>query len=165
LIQFARRVRSRGARKLIAAVDAGELRGPQAAKLTAMRKREQVAIRRRLPTDPHAANRAVREIRRDERIDHLRKETSTPLDSSLGKFAVLYADPPWAQEHFTSDSRRIDLNHYPTMGLDELCRLPGRQYRIRRRAVVPLGPATQTRRGHAGDQSLGLRLSDRGKSG
>jgi N6-adenosine-specific RNA methylase IME4 len=44
---------------------------------------------------------------------------------ALGKFAVIYADPPWKYESPTisGPSRRTE-NHYPTMGLDEICGLP-----------------------------------------
>jgi N6-adenosine-specific RNA methylase IME4 len=44
---------------------------------------------------------------------------------SLGKFAVLYADPPWRYENppMGGSNRSIE-NHYPTMSLDEICALP-----------------------------------------
>jgi N6-adenosine-specific RNA methylase IME4 len=44
---------------------------------------------------------------------------------SLGKFVVIYGDPPWRYEHqpMGSSSRSIE-NHYPTMALDEICALP-----------------------------------------
>jgi N6-adenosine-specific RNA methylase IME4 len=43
----------------------------------------------------------------------------------LGRFAVLYADPPWQYEHppMGGTNRSIE-NHYPTMLLDEICALP-----------------------------------------
>ena len=43
----------------------------------------------------------------------------------LGKFAVLYADPPWQYENppMGGNNRSIE-NHYPTMTLDEICALP-----------------------------------------
>jgi N6-adenosine-specific RNA methylase IME4 len=45
--------------------------------------------------------------------------------SKLGKFAVLYADPPWQYEHppIGATNRSIE-NHYPTMTLEEICALP-----------------------------------------
>jgi N6-adenosine-specific RNA methylase IME4 len=44
---------------------------------------------------------------------------------ALGKFAVLYADPPWRYENppMGGSNRSIE-NHYPTMTLDEICALP-----------------------------------------
>jgi len=44
---------------------------------------------------------------------------------ALGKFVVIYADPPWRYENppIGSSSRSIE-NHYPTMTLDEICELP-----------------------------------------
>jgi N6-adenosine-specific RNA methylase IME4 len=45
--------------------------------------------------------------------------------ASLGKFAVLYADPPWRYENppMGGSNRSIE-NQYPTMDLDEICALP-----------------------------------------
>ena len=45
----------------------------------------------------------------------------------LGKFAVLYADPPWRYENppMGGSNRSIE-NHYPTMTLEEICALPVR---------------------------------------
>jgi N6-adenosine-specific RNA methylase IME4 len=45
--------------------------------------------------------------------------------ASLGKFVVLYADPPWRYENppMGGSNRSIE-NHYPTMDLDEICALP-----------------------------------------
>ena len=44
---------------------------------------------------------------------------------ALGKFAVIYADPPWRYEDqgIQTPGRRIE-NHYPTMTSDEICALP-----------------------------------------
>ena len=44
---------------------------------------------------------------------------------ALGRYSVLYADPPWRYESPTlgSPNRAIE-NHYPTMTLDEICALP-----------------------------------------
>jgi N6-adenosine-specific RNA methylase IME4 len=43
----------------------------------------------------------------------------------LGKFVVLYADPPWQYENppMGGSNRSIE-NHYPTMTLEEICALP-----------------------------------------
>lgn len=44
---------------------------------------------------------------------------------TIGKYAVLYADPPWRYEHppMGGGNRSIE-NHYPTMTLEEICALP-----------------------------------------
>lgn len=46
---------------------------------------------------------------------------SRPLPD--GKFALVYADPPWRYEHVETENRAIE-NQYPTMSLDEICALP-----------------------------------------
>jgi N6-adenosine-specific RNA methylase IME4 len=45
--------------------------------------------------------------------------------AALGKFAVLYADPPWRYENppMGGSNRSIE-NQYPTMDLNEICALP-----------------------------------------
>ena len=45
--------------------------------------------------------------------------------AALGKFAVLYADPPWRYENppMGGSNRSIE-NQYPTMELEEICALP-----------------------------------------
>lgn len=51
---------------------------------------------------------------------------STELDAKrLGKFVVLYADPPWRYENppMGGSNRSIE-NQYPTMELEQICELP-----------------------------------------
>jgi N6-adenosine-specific RNA methylase IME4 len=45
--------------------------------------------------------------------------------AALGKFVILYADPPWRYEHppMGGSNRSIE-NQYPTMTLEEICALP-----------------------------------------
>lgn len=50
------------------------------------------------------------------------KSSPTP-DLPPGKYSVIYADPPWKYDFSQSDSRKIE-NQYPTMELDEICKLP-----------------------------------------
>jgi N6-adenosine-specific RNA methylase IME4 len=69
---------------------------------------------------------AVREVRRQERLDTLAgiSAGNKPLsDTKGGPWPVLYADPPWRYEHCESESRAIE-NQYPTMTLKEICALP-----------------------------------------
>ena len=44
--------------------------------------------------------------------------------AKLGKFAVIYADPPWRYENASIGPRGAIENHYPTMTLAEICALP-----------------------------------------
>ena len=43
-----------------------------------------------------------------------------PLNSDLGRFDVVYCDPPYRYRFPISKSRRIE-NHYPTMPLEDIC--------------------------------------------
>ena len=71
-----------------------------------------------------AVAKAIRDVRiarnRSEKISSL-KEAERLGD--LGKFAVLYCDPPWEYEHVKTESRAIE-NQYPTMSLEKICALP-----------------------------------------
>ena len=49
------------------------------------------------------------------------------LDSLVGRFDVIYADPPWRYSFSKSRSRDIE-NQYSTMTIDDICalRVPAR---------------------------------------
>lgn len=76
-----------------------------------------------LRINPSAAINAAREVRRQVRLGTLTDATAPPL-KGMGRFAVLYADPPWPHDWPISDSRDVTLNHYPTMSIDEIMHLP-----------------------------------------
>ncbi len=42
----------------------------------------------------------------------------------LGRFPVLYADPPWQYRRGVVPPNRVAENHYPTMPLADICSLP-----------------------------------------
>ena len=62
-----------------------------------------------------------REERRTERVESIIIETAEPIEG-IGKFPILYADPPWRYDFSRSSSREIE-NQYPTMELDDICNL------------------------------------------
>ena len=50
-----------------------------------------------------------------------------PIISSWGdkKYKIIYADPPWQYKVYSKKgSMRSAESHYPTMSIDEICRLP-----------------------------------------
>jgi N6-adenosine-specific RNA methylase IME4 len=63
-----------------------------------------------------------KKVRRKEKVERILKN-NRPLDASLGIFNVILADPPWQYRNVISESRRIE-NHYPTMSLEDIKRLP-----------------------------------------
>jgi N6-adenosine-specific RNA methylase IME4/ParB-like chromosome segregation protein Spo0J len=68
---------------------------------------------------------ALAQQARAERVERV-TEISTgnsPITGELGRFPVIYADPPWRYEHVKTESRAIE-NQYPTMELDAICALP-----------------------------------------
>jgi N6-adenosine-specific RNA methylase IME4 len=62
-----------------------------------------------------------REERRAERIETIIQETAKPIHG-IGKFPIIYADPPWRYDFSRSTSREIE-NQYPTMELNDICNL------------------------------------------
>lgn len=119
--------------ELVQAMDEGlvsiSLAAQLAKKYDEKQQREVVARMRAAQAEGAKANEnlarnAVREIRREERIENLAEisKASAALDGSLGRFPVIYADPPWRYEHAESESRAIE-NQYPTMDLDAICAL------------------------------------------
>lgn len=75
-----------------------------------------------LPDKLIAGETTVREVRR-ERIRQER-ELLPVVPIPKGKFAVIYADPPWAYSNSGFD-QSADA-HYPTMSTQEICDLPVR---------------------------------------
>jgi len=69
-----------------------------------------------------SANKLKAEIARQAAIGRTRK---MEFDAkSIGKYTVLYADPPWQYEHPPiGDSNRSIENHYPTMEVERICKL------------------------------------------
>jgi N6-adenosine-specific RNA methylase IME4 len=61
-------------------------------------------------------------IRRAERIENIAEVSrrNTTLDGSVGKFPVIYCDPPWQYDFMGVDAWRVD-NHYPTMTTEQIC--------------------------------------------
>jgi len=68
---------------------------------------------------------AIADHVRAERIERISQISAcnAPVTGALGRFPVIYADPPWRYEHVKTDSRAIE-NQYPTMDLDAICALP-----------------------------------------
>ncbi len=64
------------------------------------------------------------EQRRKERIEKIVEISAgnQPIEG-IGKYPVIYCDPPWRYEYIETESRAIE-NQYPTMALDEICDLP-----------------------------------------
>jgi len=65
-----------------------------------------------------------REARRADRFDVLAKISTgeKPL-TTIRKYNVILADPPWRYDHSISTSRDIE-NQYPTMSIEDICSLP-----------------------------------------
>ncbi len=120
-VELARRVLRSGSTELIGAVERDELAVTLAAEAT----RLPVGVQREmLQRGGRALRAAVHDHARAERPAPIgRSKVQTRPFSSLGRFTVIYADPPWRYDHSRSRSRAIE-NHYSTMTLEEICALP-----------------------------------------
>ena len=67
-----------------------------------------------------AARIVLREGNRSERLSRMAAPTHL---KSLGKYGVIYADPPW-QYSGASDPSRTAENHYETLSTEKICALP-----------------------------------------
>ena len=80
-------------------------------------------------SDEMSLNQAHKQVkakqRKAEKMEKMRvaaQTTITPLNK-LGKFSIIYADPPWQYEHETQGRQEIE-NIYPTMLLGDIMKLP-----------------------------------------
>jgi N6-adenosine-specific RNA methylase IME4 len=114
----------RGTPELVRAMDTGALSIHLASKLVERPKADQQRIATAVLSGEDARN-ALRELHRDERVKRLAEivKGNSALDDGIGRYPVIYADPPWRYEHAESRTREIE-NQYPTMELDEICALP-----------------------------------------
>ncbi len=125
-VQQAKKVETDAVQEIVAAVESGKLPVSVAATLADAppdKQREVIA-----KDDKKAILAASKEIRKEMADQRREKRTqqiveatcnNKPLDGSLGKFAVIYADPPWAYDSSESDMRVVE-NHYPTMSLENI---------------------------------------------
>lgn len=66
--------------------------------------------------------RVAKEQKQEERREERIAKVVDPLNT-VGRFPLIYADPPWQYDFSVDDADQIE-NHYPTMTLEEICGLP-----------------------------------------
>ena len=127
----AREVLDRGVPELRQAVERGEVSVTAAADVATEPAKVQQEIVARGEREILEAAKEIRgaraEARRAERIARILTISSgnsaLPSDRT---YPVILADPPWHFEVYNEDSgvERAAANHYPTMSLSEICKLP-----------------------------------------
>lgn len=122
-IQRAKKVLNQGIPELIEALESGKIDISNAAKIAQLAKDHQSQINfddiKTIQEASKAINKAKFENRRIERIQEIeaKRANNQPLESSLGTFSVIYADPPW-------DYMGELAVGYPCMSVKEICEMP-----------------------------------------
>lgn len=122
-IQRAKKVLNQGIPELIEALESGKIDISNAAKIAQLAKDDQSQINfddiKTIQEASKAINKAKFENRRIERIQEIeaKRANNKPLESSLGTFSVIYADPPW-------DYMGELAVGYPCMSVKEICEMP-----------------------------------------
>lgn len=122
-VQRGKKVLNHGVPELIAAVSDGKIDITNAAKIAQLAKVDQSQLNfddiKAIQDASKAINKAKFESRRIERIQDIeaKRANNKPLESSLGTFSVIYADPPW-------DYMGELAVGYPCMSTKEICDMP-----------------------------------------
>lgn len=122
-VQRAKKVLNNGIPELIAAVSEGKIDISNAAKLAQLAKHDQSQLNfddiKTIQEVSKAINKAKFEKRRMVRIEGIKakRANNKPLESSLGTFSVIYADPPW---NYMGEF----AVGYPCMSVKEICEMP-----------------------------------------
>ena len=122
-VQRGKKVLNHGVPELIAAVSDGKIDITNAAKIAQLAKVDQAQLNfddiKAIQDASKAINKAKFESRRIERIQDIeaKRANNKPLESSLGTFSVIYADPPW-------DYMGELAVGYPCMSTKEICDMP-----------------------------------------
>jgi N6-adenosine-specific RNA methylase IME4/ParB-like chromosome segregation protein Spo0J len=120
----AKAVLDEGIPELATAIERGEISVSAAAELVRLPEPEQREIVARGEKEILAVAREIRTRKWDDRkLAAIARTNAVEFNAmELGKFAVIYADPPWRLEVGLPD--RAAENHYPTMLLEDICALP-----------------------------------------
>lgn len=123
LVQDAKKVATKAAPEVLAAVQQGKLAVSVAAKLVDESPARQRDLAAKIDAGAKPA-RVLEDVRRDKRVEKLASISAGNAPLTLPqRYPIILADPPWRYEQASSESRAIE-NHYPTMSLDEICALP-----------------------------------------
>jgi len=115
-IQRAKKVLAKGAPELAQAVELDKIAVSLAAKATELPEGKQVKMVGLIEQGVKPKE-AYRQVTRPEPVEF----------ETTGKYRVIYADPPWQYGNsgvINNDNYGRAERHYPTMSLDELCKLP-----------------------------------------
>ena len=122
-VERAGEVLDHGAPELVAFVERGEVSVSAAADVATLPVEEQVEI---IARGEEEILRRAKEIRAD-RAEQRRSERLGRLAQvglPIGKYRVIYADPPWSYGNTLPEDYGEVSKHYATMTIEDLCALP-----------------------------------------
>ena len=126
----AREVQERGVPELVTAVERGDVSVSAAADVATLPVAEQTEIVARGEKEILAAAKNIRAKRVErnhaERMERIAEIAKRNTEFPGGRYAVVYADPPWHFEVYNEQSgvERAAANHYPTMSTADICAMP-----------------------------------------
>ena len=120
-VERARRVLDAGSPALVAACDQGRIAVSIAAKLAEKTDEQFQDAVVSLVTNGTGAMEAFRLVRAARTAE---QDAIAPT----GKYRVLYADPPWSYGNTQQPEFGEQRDHYATMTLDEICKLPVKEW-------------------------------------
>jgi N6-adenosine-specific RNA methylase IME4 len=125
-VQRAKVVLEHGAPELIAAVDGGKVPITVAEKVARFPQAQQRGFVFSASERTSPPNQILAGMVRDERREAVLASAISlpPLPGLASRYPILVADPPWMYPAPMGHSDRSTANHYPTMGLADICDLP-----------------------------------------
>lgn len=89
------------------------------AKVKAIEEKATPEQKAKLVTGEATINQVYVQVHRQEVKEQI-KQTQWPT----GKYRIIYADPPWQYSNSQPDYQTVQDDHYPTMPLNDICKLP-----------------------------------------
>lgn len=117
------------AKSLVDKLDKEDVSANEAAKRIKVYQEAPEPMKRKIVKDDMSSKEILAAIKKEEKKKQVEEkqiekkiELTQPADIMDKKYNVILADPPWRYDFQMSKSRMIE-NHYPTMEVDDICKL------------------------------------------
>lgn len=104
-------------------VKKADLSKTEALKLARLEPEKQKQVMEKAISGKDKIDNVIKEIKKEERQEEKRQQQLAPTkEMPKNEFEVILADPPWRYDFSSTESREIE-NQYPTMELEDICKL------------------------------------------